>query len=192
MSQYNKQTFACSGKTQLCQHKGSQEMYWHAGNPNLGFGCFLPHTGQWFGQKWTDTDWFTNNLEIKANKVIYQLELFAITLAFKVFGPSLTGRVVILRSDNSAIVNSISKMSSLLESAMELLQELTLTCMSLQILVKAVLIPGISNTESDWISRDKINEFLKANPESQGWRIDIHTKRWPTSWRPSMQPQSLG
>ena len=32
-----------------------------AGHPNLGFGCFLPYNGQWFGLTWTDTDWFTNN-----------------------------------------------------------------------------------------------------------------------------------
>ena len=121
-----------------------------AGNPKLGFGCFLPHTGEWFGKSWEDMDWFTQGLE--ANRIIYQLELFTITLAFKVFRPSLTGRVAILRSDNIAVVNSINKMNSNLESTMELLRELTLTCMSLQILVKAVHIKGVCNTKSDYIS----------------------------------------
>ena len=83
-------------------------------------------------------------------------------------------------------------MSSFLESTMELLRDLTLTCMSLQILVKAVHIKGNLNTESDLISRGRINDFLTANPESRDQRIDIPTKLWPTSWRPSMQQRSSG
>ena len=139
-----------------------------AGNPNLGSGCFLLHTSQWFGQMWTDTDWFTNNIE--ANRVIYQLELFAITLAFKVFGPSLTGRVVILRSDNNVVVSSINKMSSFLESTMGLLHDLTLTCMSLQILVKTIHIRGNLNMESDLISWAGLMTFWwqSQNPEIRG------------------------
>ena len=27
-----------------------------ASNPKLGFGCYLPHTGEWFGKSWEDTD----------------------------------------------------------------------------------------------------------------------------------------
>ena len=103
-----------------------------AGNSELGFGCFLPHTGEWFGKSWKETTWFQGDLQ--ANHMIYQLELFAITLAFKVFAPTLRGRVVILRSDNVAVVNSINKMSSHIESGMERLRDLTLTCMSLQVL----------------------------------------------------------
>ena len=96
------------------------------GNPQLGFGCFLPHTGQWFRKSWRDTDWFTSHSGLEAHQIIYQLELFAIMMAFRVFGPSLQGRVVILRSDNIAVVNLINGMSSFLEAPMELLCELTL------------------------------------------------------------------
>ena len=67
-----------------------------AGNPQLGFGCYLPHTGQWFGKSWMETNWFTQESAIEAHHVIYELELFAITIAFKVFGPTIKGRVIIL------------------------------------------------------------------------------------------------
>ena len=137
-----------------------------SGNPKLGFGCYLPHTGEWFGKSWKETSWFQHQLE--AARVIYQLELFAITLAFKVFAPALQGRVVFLRSDNIAVVNSINNMSSQMESGMELLRELTLTCMSLQVFARAVHIPGVRNTESDQISRGKVSQFLEENPRSQG------------------------
>ena len=121
--------------------------------------------------------------------IIYQLELFAITIAFKVFGPgrpSLQGRVIILRSDNLAVVNSINKMSSHLEAPMDLLWELTLTCMSLQILAKAVHIPGI-HKESDLISRGRLSDFLKENPKSHGQMKELTSNLWPPSWKPSMQ-----
>ena len=74
-----------------------------AGNDKLGFGCYLPLTGHWFGKSWSETTWFTPPSNLVANKIIYQLELFTITLAFKIFAPSLGGRVVILRSDNLAV-----------------------------------------------------------------------------------------
>ena len=90
-----------------------------AGNPLLGLGCFLPHTGEWFGKLWSKTDWFHKSSGLEAHRIIYQLELFAITLAFKVFGPDIQGWVVILRSDNIAVVNSINKMTSHLESAIK-------------------------------------------------------------------------
>ena len=161
-----------------------------AGNSELGFGCFLPHTGEWFGKSWKETTWFQNGSEV--NRMIYQLELFAITLAFKVFAPNLHGRVVILRSDNVAVVNSINKMSSHIKSGMELLRDLTLTCMSLQVFARAVHIPGIHNRESDLISRGKLSQFLVENPRSQGLMKDLTTKWWPPSWRPSMQRRCSG
>ena len=163
-----------------------------AGNPLLGLSCFLPHTGEWFGKLWFETDWFHKSAGLEAHRVIYQLELFTITLAFKVFGSDIQGQVVILRSDNIAVVNSINKMISHLKSAMDLLRELTLTCLSLQILAKVVHIPGFHNRESDLISRDKSCQFLKENPRSRNRMKEVTTKLWPPSWRPSMLQRSLG
>ena len=68
-------------------------------NKNLGFGCYFPHTGEWFGASWTETNWFKPppwGLGLEAHKMIFQLELLAITMAFKVFGKKLSGHVVIL------------------------------------------------------------------------------------------------
>ena len=158
-----------------------------SGNPSLGLGCFLPHTCQWFGKLWSETNWFntSSSTGLEARHMIYQLELFAITLAFKVFGLQIQGRVIILHSDNMAVVNSINKMTSHLESSMQLLHELTLTCMSLQIL-------GLLNRESDLISRDRSCQFLKENPRSLNLMKEVPSRFWPPSWQPSMQPRFLG
>ena len=163
-----------------------------AGNPQLGFGCYLPLTGQWFGKSWSDTTWFTPPSTLVASKFIYQLELFAITLALKIFGPGLGGRVVLLQSNNLAVVNSINKMSSHLDMPMQLLCELTLTCMSLQIMVRATHIPGILNRESDLISRGKTLQFLEECPRSQGQMKEVTSGLWSPSWKPSMQRRSSG
>ena len=163
-----------------------------AGNDTLGFGCYLPVMGQWFGKSWTETNWFSPPSDLVANRMIYQLELFAISIAFKVFAPCLGGRIVVLRSDNLAVVNSINKLSSHLESTMQLLRDLTLTCMSFQILVKATHIPGVLNRESDLISRDKVQQFLEEYPKSQGQMKEVTTGLWPPSWKPSMQRRSSG
>ena len=152
-----------------------------SGNSQLGFGCFLPHTGQWFGKSWADTTWFRAQSSLEAHHIIYQLELFAITIAFKIFVPSLQGRVIILGSDNLAVVNSINKMSSHLEAPMELFRELTLTCMSLQIPAKAVHIPGIHNRDSDLISRGRLSDFLKENPKSHDQMKELTSNLWPLS-----------
>ena len=91
---------------------------------------------------WSDTNWFVptseGGLGLECYKTIYQLELFVITLAFKIFEPQLTGCSVILRTDNKGVAVSINAMKSDLESGMELLRDLTLTCMSLQILATTV------------------------------------------------------
>ena len=163
-----------------------------ASKDTLGFGCYLPTTGQWFGKTWSETTWFTPPSDLVANKIIYQLELFAILMAFKVFAPNLGGRVVVIRSDNLAVVNSINKLSSHLESTMQLLRDLTLTCMSFQILVKATHIPGVLNRESDLISRGKVMQFLEEFPKSQGQMKEVTTSLWPPSWKPSMQRRFSG
>ena len=163
-----------------------------AGNDTLGFGCYLPVTGQWFGKSWSETNWFSPPSNLVASRMIYQLELFAISIAFRVFAPSLAGRVVVLRSDNLAVVNSINKLSSHLESSMQLLRDLTLTCMSFQILAKATHIPGVLNRESDLISRGKVLQFLEEYPRSQGQMKELTTGLWPPSWKPSMQRRSSG
>ena len=163
-----------------------------ARNDTLGFGCYLPLTGHWFGKSWSETMWFTPPSNLVANKIIYQLELFAISMAFKIFAPSLGGQVVILRSDNLAVVNSINKMSSHLEATMQLLHDLTLTCMSFQILVRATHIPGILNQESDLISRNKLTQFLEEFPRSREQTKEVATSLWPPSWKPSMLRRSSG
>ena len=120
-----------------------------SGNKNLGFRCYFPHTGEWFGASWKETNWFMppmQGLGLEAHKMIFQLELLAITMAFKVFGKKLSGRVVILWLDNISVINAINNMSSDLECTMQLLREITITCMSLQILAKAVHICRVNNS----------------------------------------------
>ena len=181
-------------------HRGAFEIMADAsGNSKLGFGCYCPSTREWFGGSWSDTNWFKpldqGCLGYEASTMISELELFAITLAFKVFGPRLSGRVIILRSDNDAVCKAIHHMTSHSECAMELLRDLTITCMSLQILVMPLHIRGQDNIMSDRISRieaNKIDAFLQDNPSFHKHNITITSGLWPPSWKPSKRPRSSG
>lgn len=166
-----------------------------AGNPNLGFGCYASN-GEWCAYSWKDTNWFqpesATGTTLKARDVIFQLELFAIISAFRLFGKHTPGMVVLLRSDNMSTVHAINSMTSDLEAPMQLLRQLALTCMSFQILVKATHIRGKDNRESDKLSRAKIQEFLQDHPDSIQKRRYLPTSQWPPSWKPSMQRKSSG
>ena len=162
-------------------HKGTLEIMADAsGNSKIGFVCYCPSTQEWFRGSWTDTNWFKpvkeGGLGYEANTMIFELELFAITLAFKVFRPRLSGRFIILRLDSDAVCKAICHMTSHLEYAMELLRDLTITCMSLQILVSPLHIRGQDNIESNKISRletSKIDAFLQEHPSFHKHNIAI-------------------
>ena len=74
--------------------------------------------------------------------------MFAITTALKVFGPHLTGCKVTLKTDNRRTRDAINKQSTHLECCMDLIRELTLTCMSLQIVVEAEHILAVTMSKA--------------------------------------------
>lgn len=162
-----------------------------AGNPLLGFGFFLPATGQWGGHLWSETSWFNQPI-LHSKTLIFQLELFAIITAFKQVAHTARGSVVLLRSDNESVVAALNSLTSTLEAPMQLLRDLTLTCMSLQILIVARHISGKENWESDLISRAKVASFIARRPASLNRRIVLSDKLWPPSWTPSTLRRSSG
>ena len=67
----------------------------------------------------------------------------------------ILGRTVTLQSDNSTTVCCINRQKADIPAAMQLIRQLTLSCLQFQITVKAVHIKGICNFKSDLISRNK-------------------------------------
>ncbi len=88
-----------------------------------GFGCWCD--GHWAQGAWSETDWFSESpLDqefLHSEKVIYQLEMFAVLMAFRLWGYTLGGRVILLRSDNKGVCHSINNQSSNLTAVIELI-----------------------------------------------------------------------
>ncbi len=119
----------------------------------------------WAQGAWSETDWFRNNLLeeqfLHSEKVIYQLEMFAILMAFRLWGHTLGGGTILLRSDNKGVCHSINNQSSNLTAVMELIRELTLLSMTFQVMVKVLHICGWKNLQSNQLSQFQMSAFWR-------------------------------
>ena len=116
-----------------------------AGAENLGFGAYFQ--GRWCQGRWRDTTIFSHSCPN-----IALLELYTIVIAVETWAPEIAGKSVVLRTDNTATVSFINCMRGDIPTVMILLSYLALTCLSFQILVKAVHIRGVNNINSNLIS----------------------------------------
>ena len=110
-----------------------------AGSFFLGFGCIFQD--QWAQGLWQETTIFDHAK--KPN--IALLELFSIVMAIKIWAECLSGKSIILRSDNSATVVWINQKKSPIPAAMNLIRHLTKTCLHFQVVVLAWHLPGHFN-----------------------------------------------
>jgi hypothetical protein len=92
-------------------------------------------------------------------------ELSAVLLALKAFRTHLSGRSVLLRSDNVTTVASVNRLVGKSPALNGLVQEIFETCNQLQVTLRATWIPGVSNTVADWLSRQ---------PDPNDWEVS-HT-----------------
>ena len=85
---------------------------------------------------------------------IYWLELKAVQLALKTFRPQLTGRKVLIRTDNSTVVAYIIKEGGIKSLPLcQLIWEIPQGADSLQMELRAAHIPGVKNILAGKLSR---------------------------------------
>ena len=80
-------------------------------------------------------------------------ELTAVLLSLRAFLAQLKGRSVLLRSDNATVVASINRLVGKSRALNELVRQIFLLCHEHGITLRALWIPGVSNTEADELSR---------------------------------------
>ena len=130
-----------------------------------GFGAiFKTH---WFSGTWPEG--------LKHFQITLK-ELFPIVLALEIWGPLLRNQCLIFHSDNEAVVHIINKQSSKDKHIMCLVRRLILSCMSQNVLIKSVHIPGKVNVLPDLLSRLQVNRFKDLAPhmDVQATEIPIH------------------
>ena len=120
---------------------------------SLGYGAI-------FGSHWFFGSWPSS----LTNAGITFKELYPITLSLELWGPQLKDQCMTLHSDNFAVVFIINKQTSKDSLIMSLVRRLVLACMTFNILIKAVHIPGKTNVLPDLLSRLQIDRFRQLAP----------------------------
>ena len=149
-----------------------------SGSNRLGIGCV--YQSEWAQGLWRDTTVFRDN----PSPNIAVLELLAITIAFEIWAPQLSGSCITLRSDNQATVYWLNRKRTDIPAAMNLLMHLTKTCLLFQIYIKAVYINTKKNRQSDLISRDKVPQLLREFPHMNPCPRLLPGTLWPPMWQP--------
>ena len=137
----------------------------------LGFGCCFQNA--WAQGQWADSTIFQQSV----NPNITLLELFAIAVAVFLWAPQLQGKFIVLHSDSAATVGWLTHKRTPIPAAMQIIHQLTLTCLHFQIVVKAIHLTRTKNWVCDQISCLRVNQMLQENP---------HMERHPTLLPPTL------
>ena len=149
LQQYNKQTFFLD----YIWHNADKLHLYTDASTSIGYGgVFGTH---WFAGVWEEECYGLN---------ITLLELYPICLALSMWGETLSNKCIVLHTDNIAVVSIINNSTCKDTKIMALVRRLVLVCMSHNILVHAVHLPGSSNQISDSLSRQELNKALKLAP----------------------------
>lgn len=116
---------------------------------SIGYGCV-------FGRRWFWGYWQGS----QGNLNIAILELYPIHVAMHLWVEEFKDKVVLVRTDNQALVSVINRLYSKDVGIRKLLKPITLLCMTNNIQLKAVHIAGADNTGPDLLSRGRVDTFL--------------------------------
>ena len=136
-----------------------------------GYGAIFGK--HWFGGAFP-TEWKDFNITF--------LELFPIVLAVHIWGSHMSDRCVLFFTDNSALVDIINKQTSKHKSVMVLLRDLVLSCLSYNILFRAQHVPGLQNSQADYIFRFQVESFRELAPGADEFPTTVPTNLLPENW----------
>ena len=107
---------------------------------------------------------------------------FPIVIAVHIWGTSMANRCVLFFTDNAALVDIINKQKSKHKSVMVLLRDLVLSCLRYNILFRARHVPGLQNSQADYISRFQVENFKELAPEADEVPTTVPANLLPESW----------
>ena len=122
---------------------------------NVGFAAvFKTH---WFWGTWLSW-WCEQNMTL--------LEMMPILLALETSGYKMKNSVVVLHTDNEALVSVINKQSSKEKLVMVLVRWLVVAGLKYNIVCQAQQVPGQYNTMADALSRSQMEKFRALHPQA--------------------------
>ena len=131
------------------------------------------------GDQWTFAPWNYEFLKQKDISIEY-LELFAVTVAVKLWLHKFKNRCIYLHCDNMSVVHMINNSSSNCRNCMVLIRIITLTGLQNNSRVFAQHIRMEKNKLADSLSRLKLKTFFELVPSSvEKVPSNIPEELWP-------------
>ena len=141
---------------------------------SLGFAAILePH---WFAGVWPD-EWKPPYRNITF------LELYPIVAALHHWCATVARGMVLIHTDNEALVSVINKNTSKEPLVMKLVRQMVLCCMKHNIILRAVHIKGEKNVLADSLSRLRFQKFHQLAPHMDRNAATLHPEWEPNAWR---------
>lgn len=135
----------------------------------IGFGGYFG--GQWFRDLWPQS------VHTEARSIAW-LEFFPVVVALTLWGESLSGKRVLIRSDNQAVVAIINNQTSKCPHIMKLVRFFVLQCLRKNVSFKAKHIPGVENNIADALSRSQIARFKQLAPSAARVGLEVPEFLW--------------
>ena len=122
----------------------------------IGYGGILGD--DWFNGTWSEW-WIAQNITLK--------EMYAILVAFEIWGGALANKRIVIRTDNNDLVSVLSKQTGKEPFVMILVRRLVLICLKFNIVISASHIPGRANAIADALSRLQMDKFRRLAPQAK-------------------------
>ena len=135
---------------------------------SVGFGGFFK--GRWFQGQWPG--------QFGTSHSITYLEFFPVVVAVVLWAPQLSGKRIMIRSDNEAVVAILNTQTSKCQQVMSLLRFLVLQCLKYNVLFRARHIPGEFNNIADALSRFQASRFREAAPHADALATPVPDFIW--------------
>ena len=122
---------------------------------NVGYGAY--YHGEWFFEAYESVE--------LAESCISARELYAVAKAIATWGHGLSGRRVLIHSDNKAVVDVMRSGYSRNSMMMCILRSMFYLCANNNMECSAVHVAGSKNIYADLLSRNKIETFQRMLPD---------------------------
>ena len=138
----------------------------------------VPGFGGMCQNSWVFGQWDSTFI-VEHDPSIEYLELYAVTATVLNWLHRFTNKRITLFCDNQAVVAMINKNTSSCRNCLCLIRMIVLHSLQLNVRVFAKYISSKANKSADLLSRLKIDEFRRLNPNCDEVMTPIPTKIWP-------------
>ena len=111
------------------------------------------HGSEWFCGQWPAPTWATLNIAV--------LELYAVYVAVSIWASAVFNEVMIVHTDNMALVPVLNKLHSRDLALRRLLRPIAGLCLKNNIKILARHVAGVANVAPDLLSRGQVNKCLE-------------------------------